>query len=815
MNNLTHKIIFTLLVIATSSTVWAKTKEEPSLIKKNHNTTLPPASPSVKFISFERCGNTSIGGAGMQVILEAKGCGIGVARWYNSDGTFLGINDRPSDRKFLETAVDVQVYATCTDGTGESAPSPLLNVKYVAIPSQIPSIIPDKRIACNDDVITLRSSLNDPQYYYRWFRSDTPTGGTITNVNQTTSGQGTPALRVTSSGWYFLQVVAGNGIAPGCPAVNADTQVYVEFYVTDTPKITASDTTFCQGTTISLKSDSARFIKQFEWYIDGKIQDSLGIRSVIKGINKNSKIQVRSILSDRFLNCKSRISAPISVRTLKVPAKPVITPSKKGAAICQGDTLSLTSSLGFKYKWSNGVTTPSVRNISKAESYAVQVIDSSGCISPPSDSTTITVFKLPAKPVISASGPLAFCSGGDVTLTSTPNTTYVWSNRATTRAITINASGRFAVAVRDANLCLSPLSDSTRVTVYALPAKPTITATGPLAFCADKSVLLTGSDLPNNERTRYRWSTPDTTKTLTIKSSATFTLRVLDPRNCLSPVSDPITTRVIPLPPAPTVVADGPLTFCARSNDDYKKPNSVNLVATSQNEVTWSSLAVPNKTLTLTAIDKDGKFVDISGTYTAVAKDLATGCISEKSLPLTVLVRNNPDATKAAIVKDGTFTLKAVDFPDGGDYEWRFNGDATTLKTFTDAVIKANRYGDYVVRRKIVYSVPAPLNQLACFSDFVSPFTFKEDPDFKGLSIYPNPLGKLGNNGLLTIETLADYDNAELIIYDILGRLIYSTTLPSVKGKVIVDLRNQTEGVYLMRFKANGFDLTKRIIIDR
>jgi Secretion system C-terminal sorting domain len=815
MNNLTHKILL-LLLFVTSSSLWAKntTKNNdiPSSAKTGKIAILPPAPPSVKYINTDRCGYASPGDPRMYVLLEATGCGTGTAQWYKSDGTSLGANDRPSDRKFLETTVDVQVYATCVDGTGQSAPSTPIYVRYIAVPSQRPSILPDKRIACNDEVITLRSSINDPQYYYRWFRGVSATGATVEKVDQTTKGQGTPELKVTSTGWYFVEIDAGNN----CPVVGADTQIFIEFFVTDTPKITASDTTFCQGNIISLKSDSAQYIKQFEWFIDGKQQDSLGIRSMIKGINKTSKIQVRSVLSDRFFNCKSRISAPISVRTLKVPAKPVITPSKKGAAICQGDTLSLTSSLGFKYKWSNGVTTPSVKNIGKADSYAVQVIDSSGCISPPSDSTKITIFKLPTKPVISASGPLAFCSGGDVTLTSSPNTTYIWSNKAVTRAITINASGRFAVAVRDANLCLSPLSDSTRVTVYALPAKPTITATGPLAFCADKSVLLTGSDLPNSEKTRYRWSTPDTTKSLTINSSATFTLRVLDPRNCLSPVSDPITTRVIPLPPAPTLTADGPLTFCARSNDDYKKPNAVNLIATSQNEVTWNTtVPVINKTLNLSAINDKGVFVDITGSYTATAKDLATGCISQKSLPLAVVVRNNPDATNAGIVKDGTFTLKAVDFPDGGDYEWRFNGDAASLKTFTDAVIKANRYGDYVVRRKIVYSVPAPANQLVCFSDFVKPFIFKEDPDFKGLSIYPNPLGTVGNGGLLTIETLADYENAEIIIYDILGRLIYSTVVPSVKGKVIVDLRNQTEGVYMLRFKANGFDLTKRIIIDK
>jgi hypothetical protein len=528
------------------------------------------------------------------------------------------------------------------------------------------------------------------------------------------------------------------------------------------------------------------------------------MRSFIKAFNKTAKIQVQTV--DNRLSCISPLSAAVSLRTLRVPAKPTITSSKKDASICQGDSLSLTSSNGFKYKWSNGATTPSIKNITTVGKYTVQVIDTSGCVSKASDTTRIIIFKVPTKPVISANGPLAFCSGGSVILTSTANTVYIWSTKASTRAITVNTSGDFTVAVRDTNNCLSPTSDITKVTVYALPAKPTITASGPLSFCADQSVILTSSDLVNGERTRYRWSSSDSTKSLTVKSSTTFTVRVLDPRNCLSPASDPVTTKVLPLPPAPTLTADGPLTFCARSNDDYKKANSVNLIATSQNEVTWSTGFV-GKTLALTAIGADGKFVDISREYTATAKELATGCVSAKSLSLAVVVRNNPDASAANIAKDGTFTLKAVNFPDGGDYEWKFG---TEVLKFTEASIKANRYGDYTARRKIIYTVPAPANTLTCFSDFVTLFNFKEDPDFKGLSIYPNP-----SNGLLTIETLADYDNPELIIYDLLGRLVYTGTVPSIKGKLIVDLRNQTEGEYFLRFKANGFDLTKRIIIDR
>lgn len=807
MNNLTNKTCLALLFVAMSVISWANKspndKENPSA-KKITKVAIPPAPPRVAYLGVDRCGFQSAGDARSSVILQSQGCGNGFIQWYNAGNrNNLGRNN-VGDKKYLDVLSDISVYATCTEFGEESAPSQTLFIKYLSAPSFQPVITQDKKVVCDGELITLQSSLTDQKFIYRWERgiTDTTYGYLIDN---NTIGQGSPTLKAKVSGYYFLSV-----ISPECPQapVYAKGQVYAEFYSVQKPKVTASDTVFCEDKAVSLKADSSQFVTSYSWYVNGAKQDSLGAKSLIKAFNKTAKIQVQTMESR--LGCKSPLSDAVSLRSLRVPAKPVITPSKKGAAICQGDTLSLTSSLGFKYKWSNGAVTPSIKNISTVGKYTVQLIDTSGCISKASDTTTITVFSLPTKPVISASGPLAFCSGGNVTLTSTPNTTYIWSNAAVTRAITISASGDFTVAVRDANLCLSPISNPVKVTVYALPAKPTITAGGPLSFCADQSVILTASSLANGEVTRYRWNTTDSTKSLTVKTSATFTVRVLDPRNCLSPSSDPITTIALPLPLAPTVAADGSLVFCSRSNDDYTKPNTINLVATipstSTNAITWSTGFV-GKTLTLTAIGADGKFVDISRDYTATVKDAVTGCVSPKSIPLSIVVKDNPDISASSIAKDGTFTLKAVNFPDGSDYEWKFG---TEVLTFKEAVIKANRYGNYTARRKTVFAVPSPTNTLSCFSNFVAPFNFKEDPDFKGLSIYPNP-----SNGLLTIETLADYDNAEIIIYDLLGRLIYTGSVPSVKGKLILDLRNQTEGEYMLRFKATGFDLTKRIIIDR
>ena len=979
MNNLTQRTLLVILfVIASLGVVWANgstsTSEENTSTTKTSGKSVIPARPVVEYVGIDRCGYQSIGDPVSVVIVRATGCGSSQTHWYDSNNNDLGLDSPGRDLKFLEITSNITVYAKCYDGFGFGDPSNSVNVQYQAAPSTIPTITLDRSIACDGEKITLKSSITNPNYEYRWERTlginNTPSAPNI--IDHNTEGFGTPTLKATLSGYYYLSVVS-----PSCPQAPAYASgvVFAEFYSLPKPVITASATTFCEDNGITLKTDSLQFIKSYQWYLNGVRQPNMGTISHIEKFQKTGSVQVVSVEArlgclspisnpvavqaipvpakpvitasaldfcedkgislktdsssiiknyqwflngvrnnnlgtishiDKFyqtgsvqviavegvLNCISPISEAVSLKAVPVPTKPVITASalefcedktvslkatssaiatsfqwfingakqdtlgttntvnsfnktasiqiigvesvlgclspisnavnltalalpakpvisssKLNATICDGDVVMLTSTSGFSYTWNTGATTKSIDNIKTSGKYALKVTDEKGCVSKSSDTTTVIVNALPAKPVITASGVLAFCDGGAVTLTSTPNVKYVWSNNEATQAITIKTSQDLTVAVIDANNCKSPASDLVKVTVYALPAKPTITSSSSLAFCADQSVIITSSDLPNGEVTKYLWSSADVTKSITVKTTGTFSVKVIDPRGCVSPSSDIVTTTALPVPDAPTIAADGLTIFCSRDNADYSKINSVNLLATSNFEVTWSTGLV-GKTLNLTSINSQGTFIDISREYTATAKNTTTGCVSAKSAPINIIVRNNPDASAASIEKDGTYTLKAVNFPTGNEYEWKYGSEVLAFK---EGVIKANRYGDYSARVKTVFAIAsAPGGQLACFSNFSKAFTFSEEAIFKGLSIYPNP-----SNGLLTIETLADYDNPQILIYDLLGRQIYASTLPTIKGKVIVDLRNNNEGEYMLRFKAGDFDLTKRIIVNR
>jgi hypothetical protein len=112
--------------------------------------------------------------------------------------------------------------------------------------------------------------------------------------------------------------------------------------------------------------------------------------------------------------------------------------------------------------------------------YTARSTSGAGCTS--SDSVKVTVNALPAA-VITPGGPTTFCAGGSVVLTASGGTGYVWSNAATTAAITVLSSGTYTVTVSDANSC-----DGTASVAVAVNPLPVVTA--PSAVCVGSTITL-------------------------------------------------------------------------------------------------------------------------------------------------------------------------------------------------------------------------------------------------------------------------------------------------------------------------------------
>jgi large repetitive protein len=336
-------------------------------------------------------------------------------------------------------------------------------------------------------------------------------------------------------------------------------------------------------------------------------------------------------------------AGPVNVVVNTNPT-PTITASGP-TTLCQGQSVTLTASVGASYLWSTGATTQSI-TVSTAGSYSVTVTNASGC-SGTSAPVNVIVNPNPT-PTVTAGGPTTFCQGGSVTLTASLASSYLWSTGAVSQSITVSTSGSYSVTVTDANGC-SGTSAPVVVNVNPLP-NPTVTTNGPTTFCQGGSVTLTSSPAAS-----YLWSTGATTQSITVSSSNTYNVVVTDVNGC-SNASAFVTVTVRPNP-VPTISAGGPTTFC--------QGGSVVLTASPAVSYLWSTGAT-SQSIT----------VSQTGSYSVTVTDI-NGC-SGTSAPTPVTV--NPLPTPTAIASGpttfcagGSVTLTA-----SSGVTWLWNTGAVT-----------------------------------------------------------------------------------------------------------------------------------------
>ena len=349
--------------------------------------------------------------------------------------------------------------------------------------------------------------------------------------------------------------------------------------------------------------------------------------------------------------------------------------------------------------------------------------------------------------------------------------------------------------------CTSEKSDTLVVSNYPRQETPSITAKSKLGFCFGTPItgVLESSELPGGIATKYEWSNNLTTRTVNIDKAGSYTVRTITPEGCYSLNSAPVEIIVLPLPAAPTIATlngSSPV-FCVKSETGTM--NAVSLVATSTNDVIWSTKF-------------EGKVladVKTSGTYTATARDL-NGCISLNSNGIKVVAQANPAlGSDTKILKEGVYTLKATNFPSSatvnstsaGEYVWKFGSALLTSKTY---ITKVKTAGDYTVARKYLYTIDG--TPLTCITDAVK-YTYTVDPDFSGVAVYPNPITATSSTDLtakVQIQILEDWTNGEITLFDMVGRPVYAGKIANTDGTSILEVSGLANGIYILQIKADG-----------
>lgn len=218
------------------------------------------------------------------------------------------------------------------------------------------------------------------------------------------------------------------------------------------------------------------------------------------------------------------------------------------ATLCAGDSTRLHAALrgsdgaGLTYRWtpSVGVSDPAspdpMVHPSTTTTYSVTITEPGGC-----QHVAEVVVRVLPMPTVAIDGPLTICDRESTTLTvSSPYATYRWSTGESSRAITVDRAGSYAVTVTTEQGCTATAS----VDVTIRP-RPTIDLARSFRLCKGESRTLSVSG-----GVSYLWSPSAGLSCATCPnpvarpdSTTTYRVIVVDANGCVA--VDSVTVAVV------------------------------------------------------------------------------------------------------------------------------------------------------------------------------------------------------------------------------------------------------------------------------
>jgi gliding motility-associated-like protein len=546
------------------------------------------------------------------------------------------LNDNLEDPQGCLTITPVSattnVYPPFSNVLNVTSPSDLMNLNIQPTPIQYNYISPcnanvtfTQNSNCDSSVITASvTTINNPTY--TWSNGD---------IGSTTTAYNTDTLFVYVSNPITCCVVVDT-IIP----VLASSGLFAQL---------PNDTTICSGQNNSFNLTPIvplnAGILSYQWN-DLSQNDTLSVnQSGTYWVSVTNGCQTASDTINITIN-------PIPVLT-----------SVLADTIChqQNTNLTLTSSIPATFTWNainnvsiTGETTTNsnssiIQDNLSNNSSGIQVVSYAVTTTAGTCSSTvsiqITVIPPLTAPIITASGPITFCTGGSVTLSSNYSTGNNWSTGETSQSITVSSSSTITLTISN-NGCSSP---STSIIITELNASfPTALLSGGGTFCQGQNVTpvtvnFTGAgpwtlSYQINGVNQTPISTSNSTFNLG-QNAGNYVLTSLVDLNCTNTVND---TTLIVINPVP-VINVSPITLCFGSTGILT--SAVNLTGgtylwSPNGETTASINVAPIATSSYSVVYTLNNCPSLTDTATVVVNPLPITSFSADTLngcaPLTV-----------------------------------------------------------------------------------------------------------------------------------------------------------------------------------
>jgi hypothetical protein len=340
---------------------------------------------------------------------------------------------------------------------------------------------------------------------------------------------------------------------------------------------------------------------------------------------------------------------------------PLVVNLGNDTTLCAGGSILLNAgNAGLNFSWNTGVTTQTI-TASASGTYSVSVTNGS-CSA--SDAIHVTIL---APLVVNLGNDTALCAGTNFSLDAgNAGASYLWSTGATTRIITVSASGTYSVTVSNGSCSTT---DAIHITI--LPAVTVNLGNDTtINICHGPLVLNAG-----NSGMTYLWSTGAVSQTISVSASGTYSVTVTNSGGCH--YSDVINVTVNPGTLAVNLGND--TTLCAGGSIVLNAGHAGLSFA-------WST-GVTTQTITASA----------SGTYSVTVTD--GSCSASDAIHVTVLaplVVNLGNDTTVTLCT-GHLTLDAGN--SGMTYLWNTGAISQTINvnaSGTYSVMVTNSGGCHV-----------------------------------------------------------------------------------------------------------------------
>ena len=287
-------------------------------------------------------------------------------------------------------------------------------------------------------------------------------------------------------------------------------------------EFSASDSTFCQGSTVTFTDLSSGTPTSWAWDFGD------GTNSVLPDPT-HTYTTVGTY--DVSLTVTNSTGSESETKTgfITVNALPTIN-AGADQAVCNGDTVTLNGTGATTYIWDNGVTDGTAFTTSATSTYTVTGTDANNCTA--TDQVDITVNNLPT---VSAGADQAVCQGSSVILNASGAITYSWDNGVLNGVDFIPTSTAIYTVIGTGNNGCTA-TDSLDITVNALP---TVVAGPGQTVCEGSSVVLNASGA-----TTFSWDNSVANGITFIPSSTTtYTVTGTDVNGCVNTSTVDITVN--------------------------------------------------------------------------------------------------------------------------------------------------------------------------------------------------------------------------------------------------------------------------------